>query len=67
MDENVVYTSEIEAEKVKGPIRRAYLPSEKEPILFGVHSQIAAHYGVDTSKIEPHAATLDYMVAATGS
>ena len=66
MSQDVLYISEIEVEKVKGPIRRAYLPAQKDPILFGVHAQIAGHYKVDTSKIEPHPATLDYMVAATG-
>jgi hypothetical protein len=29
-----------------------------------VHSEIAQHYGVDTHVHEPHAATLDYVVAA---
>jgi hypothetical protein len=66
MNEKAVYLSEIEIEKVKGPIRRAYLPEQKEPILFGVHSEVAQHYGVDTERIEPHPATMDYMVAATG-
>jgi hypothetical protein len=32
--------------------------------LFGVHSEIAAHYGVDPQVHAPHAATLDYIVAA---
>ena len=66
MSENHVYTSQIEVEKVKGPNRRAFLPAEKNPVLFGVHSEVAAHYGVDTERIEPHAATMDYLIAATG-
>jgi uncharacterized OsmC-like protein len=36
----------------------------EEPTYFGVHSEIAAHYGVDTEVVEPHNATLDYVVAA---
>jgi len=40
------------------------LPQEDEPVLFGVHSEIAEHYGVDPQVHEPHAATLDYIVAA---
>jgi hypothetical protein len=45
----------------------AYLPGEKEPIVFSVHGGIAKHYGVDETKLgESHAATLDYVVAATG-
>jgi len=64
MSEDVVYTSRVKIERVKGPLRRAYLPMEDEPVLFGVHSEIAAHYGVDPQVHEPHAATLDYIVAA---
>lgn len=66
MSHEAVYVSKIEIEKVKGPIRRAFMPAEKAPILFGAHAEIAEHYGVDPSKTEPHAATLDYLVAATG-
>ena len=60
----VVYTSLVRIERVKGPRRRAYLPAESEPIWFGVHSEVADHYGVDTNVHEPHATTLDYVVAA---
>ena len=66
MSDKSVYVSKVEIEKVKGPIRRAFLPAEKDPILFGAHAEIADHYGVDPAKTEPHAATLDYLVAATG-
>ncbi|GIV79706.1 MAG: hypothetical protein KatS3mg050_4100 [Litorilinea sp.] len=55
---------EVRIERVKGPLRRAYLPVEPEPILFGVHSEIAEHYGMEPGQIEPHATTLDYLVAA---
>jgi uncharacterized OsmC-like protein len=65
MSEDVVYTSSVKIERVKGPLRRAYLPQEDQPVLFGVHSEIAEHYGVDPQVHEPHAATLDYIVAAT--
>jgi hypothetical protein len=65
MGDQVVYTSEVRIERVRGPLRRAYLPQEAEPIWFGVHSQVAEHYGVDTQVHEPHAATLDYVIAAT--
>jgi len=60
----VVYTSLVRIERVKGPRRRAYLPAESEPIWFGVHSEVAEHYGVDTNVHKPHATTLDYVVAA---
>jgi hypothetical protein len=45
-------------------LRRAYLPHVEAPVFFGVHSEIAQHYGVDTQVHEPHASTLDYLVAA---
>jgi hypothetical protein len=64
MSEPASYTSHVRIERVKGPLRRAYLPAETQPVLFGVHSEIAAHYGVDPAVHEPHAATLDYVVAA---
>jgi hypothetical protein len=64
MSDQVVYVSRIKIERVKGPLRRAYLPVEAEPVRFGVHSEIAAHYGVSPDVSEPHATTLDYVVAA---
>lgn len=65
-DEPVVYTSRVRIERVQGPLRRAYLPAETAPILFGVHSEVAEHYGVDPEAFEPRATTLDYVVAAAG-
>ena len=64
MSDQVVYTSKTRIERIKGPLRRAYLPQLKDPIKFGVHSEIAEHYGVDPKVHEPQAATLDYVVAA---
>ena len=66
MSKKVVYTSQVRIERVKGPLRRAYLPVELHPVEFGVHSEIAEHYGTDMSHHPPHAATLDYLIAATG-
>lgn len=65
MDKDIVYVSKVRIERDRGPLRRAWLPTEDKPIIFGVHSEIAEHYKVDPSKLEPHAATLDYVVAAT--
>jgi len=64
MSNQVVYVSRVKIERVKGPLRRAYLPVEAEPIHFGVHSEVATHYGVSPEVSEPHATTLDYVVAA---
>ena len=60
----VVYRSHVRIERVKGPIRRAYLPAEKTPVIFGVHGAVAEHYKVSPDVLEPHATTLDYVVAA---
>jgi len=66
MSDQVAYTSRVRVERIKGPLRRAFIPQETAPIFFGVHSEIAEHYGVDTAIHEPHATTLDYLVAAAG-
>ncbi len=65
MSDAVVYTSKVKIERVKGPLRRAYLPEVESPVMFGVHSEIAEHYGVDTQVHDPHATTLDYVIAST--
>ena len=62
----VVYTSKVRIERQVGPMRLAYLPAEKEPVAFGVHSEVAQHYKVSPDKYPPRATTLDYVVAATG-
>jgi hypothetical protein len=62
---SVVYTSRVHIERIKGPLRKATLPGESHPVVFGVHGAIAEHYKVDPSQIETHAATIDYVIAAT--
>lgn len=63
----VVYISKVRLERRKGPLRYAQLPGETQPVAFSVHGAIAKHYGLDESSLgEPHAATLDYIVAAAG-
>ena len=63
---DVTYVSHVKLEPAEGKIRWAYIPAEGEPIPFGVHSQVAEHYGVSADEEEPHATTLDYLVAAAG-
>jgi hypothetical protein len=53
-------------EPVAGKVRRAYLPVQEEPVLFGIHSEVAEHYGVSPEEEESHDTTFDYLVAATG-
>jgi hypothetical protein len=59
-----VYTSRITIERVKGPIRHAYVEPFREPIRFGVHGAIKQFYGVEPDEEIP--ATLDHMIAAIG-
>ena len=63
---DVAYTSKIRIERRRGPLRIAYLPGEPQPVTFSVHGAIAEHYKVDPATLtEPHAATIDYVIAAT--
>jgi len=62
----VAYTSKIRIERLKGPLRMAYLPGEAQPVTFSLHGAIAEHYKVDRASLtESHAATIDYVIAAT--
>ena len=63
---DVAYISRVKVEPVEGKTRRAYLPAEEEPVLIGVHSEVAEHYGISPDAEEPHPSTLDYLVAAAG-
>jgi len=62
--DKVVYRSRVRIERQRGPMRLAYLPAEKAPVTFGVHSEIAEHYKVSPDAYPPHATTIDYLVAA---
>jgi hypothetical protein len=63
----IVYVSNVHIVRQKGPVRIARLPGEPEPVVFSVHGAIAAHYGRTPDEIgEPHASTLDYVIAAAG-
>ena len=63
---DVAYRSVVRIERVRGPMRKAWLPAKDEHITFGVHSEVAEHYGVDPEAFPPDATTLDYVVAAAG-
>jgi hypothetical protein len=62
----VAYVSNVRIERKMGPLRIAHLPGESQDVIFSVHGAIAQHYKVDPAKLkESHAATIDYVVAAT--
>jgi GNAT superfamily N-acetyltransferase len=58
------YVSKVRIVREKGPIRRAYLPAEPEPVMFGTHDEVREHYGTAPGQYPDHATTLDYVVAA---
>lgn len=63
---DVVYTANVRVERVKGPLRLAYLPGESQPVTFSVHGAIAEHYKVNPASLgASHASTIDYVIAAT--
>jgi hypothetical protein len=62
----VVYRAEIPLTRVKGPLRLARMPAEHQAVTFGTHGPIARHYGIQGDVPEPHATTIDYVIAATG-
>ncbi|MCG8468183.1 MAG: hypothetical protein MJB57_08220 [Gemmatimonadetes bacterium] len=60
----VVYRSRVRVVRENGPYRTAQLPATEGLVEFGVHSAVAAHYGVNTER--EIATTIDYVVAAAG-
>jgi hypothetical protein len=62
----VVYVSRSRIERKQGPLRLAHIQGEAQPVVFSVHGAIAEHYKVDPAKLQgSHAATIDYVIAAT--
>jgi uncharacterized OsmC-like protein len=62
---DVVYRSQVVLERLATGVRRAHLPGERQPVLFGEHGEVAKHYQREEPAGETHANTLDYVVAAT--
>jgi hypothetical protein len=63
----VVYVARVRVERVRGPLRLTWVAAEEEPIRFGVHDEIADHYGVERGGEIEHATTLDYLAAAAAT
>ncbi len=64
MADAVIYRSKVRIERVRGPLRNAWLPAKEDAVTFGVHDEVAEHYGTDLGEYPPDATTLDYVVAA---
>jgi hypothetical protein len=60
----IAYTSRVRIEVVGGPLRRAFVPAREEPVEFGVHDEVADHYGVERGGEAERPTTLDFVVAA---
>jgi hypothetical protein len=60
----VVYRSNVAITRHRGMLRTATVPAEDRRVVFGVHGAVAEHYGTGPAEQEPHATTLDYLVAA---
>ena len=58
------YVSGVRIVRKRGPIRKAYIPAEPEPVTFGTHDEVREHYGTAAGQYPDHATTLDYVVAA---
>lgn len=63
---DVAYRSEMVIERLPGSVRRTLLPGDEAPTVFGTHGAVAEHYGRAPGTFEPHATTIDHVVAATG-
>ena len=62
--DQLVHTSRMRILQEERPNRRVFLEGFSEPIRFGVHSDIAAFYGISPKEELP--ATLDHFIAAVG-
>ena len=63
-DNQPTYVSRVRIVRDHGPIRRAFLPAEADPVVFGTHDEVREHYGTAPGQYPDHATTLDYIVAA---
>lgn len=65
MADEVVYTSRVQVERIKGSYRRITLPIEGEHFFVSTHSEVAKYYGHKPGQHPEHSTTLDYVVGAT--
>lgn len=63
---SLAYVSRVQVQRVAGPLQQATLPGEAAAVTYGVHGALARLQGVDLAATEPHAGTLDHVVAAAG-
>ena len=62
-----IYICEATIRRWEGPNRTVRLPGDSGDTAFGVHGAIARHYGLDSMEgYQPHATTIDHVIAAAG-
>jgi hypothetical protein len=49
---DIAYVSEVDLERVAGPLRVAHLPGEPNPVYFSTHGPVAKHYGVNPENLK---------------
>jgi uncharacterized OsmC-like protein len=59
--------SVVTIEVTDGPDKLVWLPSERQPVLMGMHDELAEHYNAVAGTFEPRASTLDYVIGAVGA
>jgi hypothetical protein len=56
-EQQPVYVSRVRIVRDRGPIRRAYLPVEPAPVVFGTHGEVREHYGTAPGQYPDHFGT----------
>jgi hypothetical protein len=60
-----MYVSHVRVERIRGPLRAGRGARICRAVYFGVHDEIADHYGVPRGSDAERTTTLDHVVAAT--
>jgi hypothetical protein len=63
-EQAATYIARVRIVRDHGPLGRAFVPTEREPIVYGTHGAVREHYGTAPGQYPDHATTLDYLVAA---
>ena len=58
-----VEVSQVRVYSAPGRVKNVLLPVDADPVPMGLHGGVAAHYRAPDD-IEPHATTLDYLIAS---
>jgi uncharacterized OsmC-like protein len=61
-----VEVSQVRVYSAPGRVKNVLLPVDADPVPMGLHGGVAAHYRAPDD-IEPHATTLDYLIASAAA